>query len=419
MELNPQLRAGLLEVRVSGRLDAHWADHLGRALDEYIRQGHDRVCLELSGLDYVSSMGLRALVTAWKKFGAVQGRFSVTAPGANVRQVLEMAGLSALINVTAEAAEAAEAVAEVPVASPSQRVSGGMLVGEVYALGGEGMQISVHGRTDWAEGRPYCAEELTVQALGPVHVALGLGALGPDFTACRDRFGEYLAVAGAITYQPGDGSNTCDTVLGHGGYAPSVQSLYGLVFEGAFSHVLRFDLAEGRDAVPVSALAAQVLQLTKGAPACVVIAAESAGLIGASLRRSPAEVSEGEPAFEFPALRDWLSFTSEPAWQRMSTVICGVVTSATTPPSLAPLVRPLADEAGPWGHLHAAVFGFHPLPRGSIEVDTVLRPWFEHDTVEAVLHLLADDREGVRESALTRGACWIAPLLSSSAGVGA
>jgi len=252
-------------------------------------------------------------------------------------------------------------------------------------------------------------------------VALGLGALGPDFEACRDRFGEYLAVAGAITYQPGDGSNTCDTLLGNGAYAPSVQSLYGLACEGAFSEVLRFEPGEGQDAVLLSALAAAVLKRTHGAPACVVIAAESAGLIGASLRRSPATVAEGEPAFEFPALRDWLSFTSEPAWQRMSVVICGVITPSAAPAALTSLVRPLADESGPAGHLHAAVFGFHPLPRGLIAADAVLRPWFEHDTVEAVLHLLADDREGdaPRESALTRGACWIAPLPGLPSGAAA
>lgn len=413
MELIPQQRADLLEVRVVGRLDAHWADHLERALDELVRQGHDRVCLEISGLDYVSSMGLRALVAAWKKFSAMQGRFTVMAPTPNVRQVLEMAGLAALITFVAEEAVAP---AETPPTPASQRVSGAALVGEVYPLGGDGMRLVVHGRSDWAEGRPYCAEELSARALSQTCVALGLGALGPDFDACRERFGEYLAVAGAITYQPGDGSNTCDTLLGHGAYLPSVQSLYGLSCDGAFSHVLRFDLAPGCEAVPLSALAAAVLEVTGGVPACVVIAAESAGLIGASLRRSPAQVREGEAVFEFPALRDWLSFTSEPAWQRMSTVICGVVTPASAPPALAALVRPLAEDHDPWGHLHAAVFGFHPLPRGAIAADATLRPWFEHDTVEAVLHLLADDREGVRESALTRGACWIAPLLGLPAG---
>ena len=409
MELTTQSRAGVLEVRVSGRLDAHWADHLSRALDEYVRQGHDRVCLELSALDYVSSMGLRVLVSAWKKFAAMEGQFKVVGPVPNVRQVLEMAGLSMLI---ASSVVDEDRTVVSPEAHASQRVSSESLTGEIYPLEGAGMQLSVHGRTDWAAGRPYCAEELSARELGPNCVALGLGALGPDFEACRERFGEYLAVAGAVTYQPGDGSNTCDTLLGHGDYSPAVQSLYGLTCEGAFSQVLRFELAPGRDAVPLSELAAEILHQTGNAPACVVIAAESAGLIGASLRRSPAQVGEGEAVFEFPALRDWLSFTSEPAWQRMSVVICGVITPGATSPVLAPLVRPLGREEGPWGHLHAAVFGFHPLPRGAIAVDAVLRPWFEHDTVEAVLHLLADDREveGVRESGLTRGACWFAPL---------
>jgi hypothetical protein len=64
------------------------------------------------------------------------------------------------------------------------------------------------------------------------------------------------------------------------------------------------------------------------------------------------------------------------------------------------------------GHLHAAAFRFRALPRGNLTVTTALRPWFEHETVQDVLHLLADDREAdaTLESAFTRGALWIAPL---------
>ena len=38
-------------------------------------------------------------------------------------------------------------------------------------------------------------------------LAIGLGAFGQGFAECHDRFGEFLAVAGAAAYQPTDGSN--------------------------------------------------------------------------------------------------------------------------------------------------------------------------------------------------------------------
>ena len=407
MELTPNAAGGWLEVKVVGRLDAHWADHLGRAVDEYIRQGHDRVYLDLATLDYVSSVGLRTLVTAWKKFTAMQGSFGLCNPTANVRQVIEMAGLARLL---AELPSAGAPATAEPVA---RKLEGPGFTGEVYALGTGHMRLSVHGRTDWAEGRPYCAEELRERPLLRDQIVIGLGALGPDYDACRSRFGEYLGVAGALSYQPGDGSNTCDTLVGHGTYAPAVQSLHGVCCEGNFTTLLRFEFATGQEHIPLSGLMREVLALNDGAPTCVVIAAESAGLIGASLRRSPATIAEGEKAFEFPALRDWISFTSEASWQRMSTVVVGVVArDGEVPAALQSFLRPLGAENEVAAHLHAAVFGFHPLPRGAIDLESVLRPWFEHDTVEAVLHLLADDRETglLRESVFTRGACWLAPL---------
>jgi hypothetical protein len=49
MEIARMQTSGGLELRIRGRLDGYWADHLKNSLAETMREGHDRIRLELSG----------------------------------------------------------------------------------------------------------------------------------------------------------------------------------------------------------------------------------------------------------------------------------------------------------------------------------------------------------------------------------
>src|SRR6185312_2796160 len=61
-------------------------------------------------------------------------------------------------------------------------------------------------------------------------VALGLGALGPNFEACRDRFGEFLAASGVAVFRPSDGPGQPDFEQAAGAFVPDIRVLYGLAF---------------------------------------------------------------------------------------------------------------------------------------------------------------------------------------------
>jgi hypothetical protein len=141
----------------------------------------------------------------------------------------------------------------------------------------------------------------------------------------------------------------------------------------------------------------------------MVIVAESAGLAGAALRRSPGGGSH--LPFELPGVRDWLWFTPERAFARSLTLIVGVV-SRTEIAGLTPFLRPLGAEAWPAAHFHAAAFSFRPLRRGLLDLRSTVRLLFEGEQLQGVLHLLHDDRPivGAGQSELVRGACWVGPL---------
>ena len=87
--------------------------------------------------------------------------------------------------------------------------------------------------------------------------------------------------------------------------------------------------------------------------------AEAAGLVGATLRRSPAN---GPASLDLPGVRDWVSFTTEPATERSLALLVGVAARDTLPAAAA-FLRPVATGSTLQAHVHAAVFPYRPVQR--------------------------------------------------------
>jgi len=93
-------------VQVHGRVDSMNANQLGEALSGEIDDGHTRLVLDLSGVDYMSSAGLREIVNALKKVKRATGDLRIAQPSERVREVLEMAGLDTIFHIYATQVEA-------------------------------------------------------------------------------------------------------------------------------------------------------------------------------------------------------------------------------------------------------------------------------------------------------------------------
>jgi hypothetical protein len=164
----------------------------------------------------------------------------------------------------------------------------------------------------------------------------------------------------------------------------------------------------------MSALARACLEESRADTVGMVLVGETAGLVGAALRRSPVEVPAGTDPFAPSGARDWLSMTPEPEHARSTALAVGVATRRAGP-ALAPFVRPLATSHPSdrfVGHFHAAAVPFRPLPRGRFEMAATVQQLFEPGRVETVLHLLNDSRPivGAGESTFRRGVFWFVPL---------
>ena len=97
MEIIKAQHCEVLEVKLRGRLDAYWADHVGKAIDDAIRAGSHRIELNFSQVDYLSSAGLRVLVKFYKELKAVQGSLTITEQSGGAYSILKMAGFAGMM----------------------------------------------------------------------------------------------------------------------------------------------------------------------------------------------------------------------------------------------------------------------------------------------------------------------------------
>jgi anti-anti-sigma factor len=105
METRVLPHAGWVLVAVLGRLDMTSAGTLEEELEKVIAAGERRLAIDMSGLDYLSSAGLRALLVAARRLQELQGTLVLVGLRGTVKEVLELAGLASVFPVFATEAE--------------------------------------------------------------------------------------------------------------------------------------------------------------------------------------------------------------------------------------------------------------------------------------------------------------------------
>jgi len=405
MEITHKSTGDIVELELTGRLDGYWCDRLDAELTSLIRDGHHHIRLDCAKVSFLTSAGIGVLVRFYRELGRINGTFQIVNASKPVSTILQVTKLEMLMAPPPESAT--------PTSSgrPRQRFERDTVGFDVFELDADAtLTCRALGTTApllrGSFGEEHCT---SFAAINPTF-ALGVGAFGAGFAECRSRFGELLSVAGATAYQPGDGTNVADYLIGSG-LGADISLLYCLACEGAFSHLLRFDTLQGAGAVGLSRLLAGCFDAASVDRLGVVIVAETNGLVGAALRQSPTAPASTGGFFAHPAVRGRLTFTAEPAFRRSVALAAGVVKRGS-PSDYRPSgqLRPCGPDCV--GHFHAAAFRFRPLRKGSIDLGDTVTTLFEPDQLLGLLHLLYDDRAiaGVGESEFVRGACWIAPI---------
>lgn len=379
MEITRHPSSTGLVLALKGRLDGAWSERTSEALTATLEEGQHHLRLDLSGVTFLSSAGIRTLMIHYKRLAELKGRLTVIHPSAPVREVLELAGLTSLL--------AEPSTPDGTSASAGRDFSGGSVTAfPLHADASPGASLL-------SPGAPVC---FTQESFG-----LGLGALGREPGSVP---GEFLALGGMAIVQPADNRQGLDYLMTQGSLQPQVTPLSGIVAHGPFAQCLRFEGSDPRRGLPLTDLLELALRETASDTIGLAFAAETEFLVGAALLQPP---GESLALASFPQIRDQMLFTVEPAYPRSLTLGVAFATRSADHP-LGLQLRPAASLQV---HAHAAAFSYRPLPKGQLDLPTCTAELLDHENPLGLLHLLDDHRPGgLGQSRFHRGALWVTPL---------
>ena len=98
MVIKKKSEGSKLELAVSGRMDTTTAPQL----DEELKKSLDNVSelvLDFSGLEYISSAGLRVLLSAQKRMNNQQGTMRVVGANEIVKEIFDVTGFSDILTI--------------------------------------------------------------------------------------------------------------------------------------------------------------------------------------------------------------------------------------------------------------------------------------------------------------------------------
>lgn len=106
VDIANEKKNGVLVLSFKGRLDAVSSPLAEKKVFEFINQGENKLLLDFSGVGYLSSAGMRMLLSTTKKLRGLSGKLVLCGITNNVMDVLKMSGFDHVLELAKTQEEA-------------------------------------------------------------------------------------------------------------------------------------------------------------------------------------------------------------------------------------------------------------------------------------------------------------------------
>lgn len=106
VELKEKKIGEVLLLELHGRLDAVSTPDIEKKVFDYIKSGQYKLILDFSGVDYISSAGMRMLLSTTKKLKGLSGHLVLCSITTNVMDVFKMSGFDHVLELSVDKDEA-------------------------------------------------------------------------------------------------------------------------------------------------------------------------------------------------------------------------------------------------------------------------------------------------------------------------
>ena len=100
MEITQKEENGIVSIVIKGRLDADSSPEAEKVVRDALGAQTDRILFDLGQLEYLSSAGLRVLLSAAKEMRRREGKIVLCSLNEFVKEIFEVSGFQSLIPIT-------------------------------------------------------------------------------------------------------------------------------------------------------------------------------------------------------------------------------------------------------------------------------------------------------------------------------
>lgn len=252
MDCTVTREGNVIVLSAFGRLDGFGAEKADDLLRSSLHEGDRAVVIDMSGVDFMSSAGLRFFQSLYITMKERNGRVAVAGVGEYVHKIFAMGGF---LRVIEEYPDLAAALADLrPTGAGAEEASG------VFTdLGGAGAILRYAGSLRAVYAGPFSEQEITAVPVPVGGYMVGVGAAAPDMEAAAPLVGEMLCIGGTAYTMPADGNLTPDYILpehleaGH----ITLASAFRAGIDGRFSAQLTL-AADGPDGIALQEIAEKI-----------------------------------------------------------------------------------------------------------------------------------------------------------------
>ena len=257
-------------VTLTGRLDGFGAQQLDESLREIVPDDTRSVILNLAGVGYLSSAGIRVFLTLKKRLKQRGGTLVLANVGEFPRNVLEMAGFLNVFEVYQSVKDAEIACRPRPAGDellPAGHPKTFTVHDVVYSIESRSpapASLIVTGSLAKVLESSLTRDDIRAIGFADADYSLGLGAIGDNADTAMPLLGEMITLHGSMVYVPTDGHRTPDfftPVKDTGGVR--IFTGFNIALSGQFHEIVTFETGH-EGGITLAELYSAIFSLARG-----------------------------------------------------------------------------------------------------------------------------------------------------------
>jgi anti-anti-sigma factor len=378
-------------VTAKGRIDALSSAEIQALFNQLILEGLRILIVDMSGVHYVSSAGLRIFIGTQKELKKVEGEIILAGITQPVIDIFQVSGFTNLFRSVADKNE-------VPSLLARDNAATGLLSSKTTDIAIDYLEkeapagsLFIIGKQDKMAASSYGENDVVAVKSSAMRFGCGLAALGDSYDEYKMLFGESLVINNNFFFYPAVKHSSVDFMLSQQS-DPSItyKFLHGFGFNGDYRYLTSFKSETG--ALELSSLIKSFFAISQANLMGITILAESKGLWGMNIKKPPIieqQPAKGENIFTSDCFPEWFDFPVEPMY--INNLVAATGIAVRNPKLLPPPFRELFSGDNTF-HLHGGIFDRAPIGSNLEYFDAEMTRVFNELSVYKIQHLLGQSR---------------------------